>query len=46
MQIATFKAVLARRINIRECEDCKKNFKKIIKYFRTNGVCLHVEIWL
>jgi len=31
MQIATFKAVLARRINIRECEDCKKNFKKIIK---------------
>ena len=31
MQIATFKAVLARRINKRGCEDCKKNVKKIIK---------------
>ena len=31
MQIATFKAVVARRISKRGCEDCKKNFKKIIK---------------
>ena len=26
MQIATFKAVLARTINIRGCDDCKKKF--------------------
>ena len=31
MQIATFKAVVARRINKRGCEDCKNFLKKIIK---------------
>ena len=46
MQIATFKAVVARRINKRGCEDCKIFLKRLLKYFRTNGVCLHVEIWL
>ena len=29
MQLATLKAVLARRINIRGCEDCKKIFKRL-----------------
>ena len=40
MQITAFEAIfLARRINILGCEDYEK-------YFRTNGVRLHVEIWL
>ena len=33
MQIATFKAVLVRRINIRGCQDCKKILKKIRNAF-------------
>ena len=40
MQIATFKVVLARRINIRECEDCKilgKDYKNT--FARMESAC-------
>jgi len=29
MQITPFKAILARRINIRGCEDCKNTFARM-----------------
>ena len=41
MQIATFKAVVARRINKRGCEDCKKFLKKDYKntFARMESAC-------